>query len=307
MTVGPSAIFGILGASGTGYTNIASANTSATNYTATLPANTGTVAELNAAQTFSGSQTFSAQNTVTYNPVAGTTAFLFYSNPYSAGSGSSNWPLLYFKPGSTAPTTFSAGGTFIGINAASGFTGNFLDFRVNGGASVASLSATGALTVASCTGCGAAGTAFSGITGSTNTTAAMVVGTGASLTPTGTGTITATNYLPSVNTATSGTSVTPNCTYPVVQITISTGTAFTFNAPGTCTPVNGQRMEVDVLASASGTPAYTWTTGASGDYIGSTDVALPAAGGGASLEDDFTFTYSALVNRWKLMAYSRGY
>lgn len=39
---------------------------------------------------------------------------------------------------------------------------------------------------------GAAGSAFSGITGSTNTTAAMVVGTGASLTTSGSGTIVAT-------------------------------------------------------------------------------------------------------------------
>jgi hypothetical protein len=303
MTVGPSAIFGILGTS-TGYVSLASADTTATNYVATLPANTGTVAELNAVQTFSVGQTFSAQ---VANTASGTSAQVFTSSPYSGGTGTTNVPLLYLKPGATAPTTFSAGGTFIGINAASGFTGNFFDLRVNGAAPVASLSYTGALTVSSCTGCGSGSSAFSALTGSTNTTAAMVVGTGTSLTPTGTGAITATNYLPSVNTATSGTSVTPNCTYPVVQITISTGTAFTFNAPGTCTPVNGQRMEVDVLASASGTPAYTWTTGASGDYIGSTDVALPTAGGGASLEDDFTFTYSTLVNRWKLMAYSRGY
>ena len=41
--------------------------------------------------------------------------------------------------------------------------------------------------------CGS-GAAFSGITGSTNTTAAMLVGTGASLGPTGTGTIDATGY-----------------------------------------------------------------------------------------------------------------
>jgi len=45
--------------SSTGVTTIGTANSSATDYTATLPANTGTIAELNLAQTFSAAQTFS--------------------------------------------------------------------------------------------------------------------------------------------------------------------------------------------------------------------------------------------------------
>jgi hypothetical protein len=50
----------------------------------------------------------------------------------------------------------------------------------------------GALTVTSCTGCGGGTAAFSALTGGTNTGAAMVVGTGASLTVSGSGTINAT-------------------------------------------------------------------------------------------------------------------
>jgi hypothetical protein len=46
--------------SSTGVTTIATANSSATDYTATLPANTGAIAELNLAQTFSATQTFSS-------------------------------------------------------------------------------------------------------------------------------------------------------------------------------------------------------------------------------------------------------
>lgn len=48
--------------SSTGLTTIGTANSSATDYTATLPANTGTIAELNLAQTFSANQTFGATN-----------------------------------------------------------------------------------------------------------------------------------------------------------------------------------------------------------------------------------------------------
>lgn len=70
-------------------------------------------------------------------------------------------------------TLFTAPG---GLNAAGGA------FTVDG---------SGNLTVAGCTGCGASA-AFSAITSGTNTTAAMVVGTGGSLAATGSGTITAT-------------------------------------------------------------------------------------------------------------------
>ena len=46
--------------SSTGVTTLGTANSGATNYTATLPANTGTIAETNLAQTFSATQTFSS-------------------------------------------------------------------------------------------------------------------------------------------------------------------------------------------------------------------------------------------------------
>jgi len=52
----------LLGSS-TGYTTFTSANTGATNYTATLPANTGTIAELNLAQTWTAAQTFNTGTT----------------------------------------------------------------------------------------------------------------------------------------------------------------------------------------------------------------------------------------------------
>ena len=60
----------LLTGSSTGTTTFNSANASATNYTVTFPANTGTVAETNLAQTFSAVQTFSAANGIVYSGAA---------------------------------------------------------------------------------------------------------------------------------------------------------------------------------------------------------------------------------------------
>lgn len=60
--------------SSTGKTTIATANAGASNFTATLPANTGTVAELNLAQTWSAAQAFNNADLVMNGSSSGTTA-----------------------------------------------------------------------------------------------------------------------------------------------------------------------------------------------------------------------------------------
>ena len=65
--------------------------------------------------------------------------------PYHSGTATTNFPQLYLNSG-TAPTTFSTAGTEFGLNAPSGFTGNFLDFHLNGGSSVFGIDYTGAAT-----------------------------------------------------------------------------------------------------------------------------------------------------------------
>lgn len=52
--------------------------------------------------------------------------------PYTGGTGTTNEPQLYLDSGSVEPTTWSTGGTILGINAPSGFAGNLLDMRING-------------------------------------------------------------------------------------------------------------------------------------------------------------------------------
>jgi hypothetical protein len=66
----------------------------------------------------------------------------------SGGSGTTTFPLVYINDG-TAPTNFSTLGTELGINTPSGYTGNFLDFKLNGATvSAATMTSAGNLTLA---------------------------------------------------------------------------------------------------------------------------------------------------------------
>jgi hypothetical protein len=90
------------------------------------------------------------------NGIAGSGALTFPGSPYSGGTTTTNTPLLYLNTsGTTAPTTFIAGGTYIGVNAFNTFAGNFIDFHTNGGASLFSVSSAGAITCASSVNAGA--------------------------------------------------------------------------------------------------------------------------------------------------------
>ena len=122
----------LLGSS-TGYTTFTSANASATNYTLTIPANTGTLAELNLAQTFSALQTFSTHASIgstAHGPLlsentsaavaagAGTAGQIFASGGASADGAYIDFPERYFIPAAncnnaTAGTGWSipSGGT----------------------------------------------------------------------------------------------------------------------------------------------------------------------------------------------------
>lgn len=81
---------------------------------------------------------------------ASTAAYTFTGAPFTGGSATTTIPLVYLnKAGNSAPTAWSTSGTMFGVNAPSGFTGNFLNFFVNGGSSAFSLSSTGLLTTGS--------------------------------------------------------------------------------------------------------------------------------------------------------------
>lgn len=162
----------LLGSS-TGATTFASANAGASNFTATVPANSGTLGEINLSQTWTATQTFN-----------GTLAGTAFASPPAIGG--------------TAP----AAGAFSTLSATGNTTTNITGSTQCVHASTAGvLSGTGS-------DCGSGGsTAFSGLTSGTNSAMAGVIGSGASLATSGTGMIAATSVtalsgLPSIATQT---------------------------------------------------------------------------------------------------------
>lgn len=100
--------------------------------------------------TLSLSSTIIAPGTVTVSiaGAASTPGLTVSGAPFTGGSGTTTFPQVYINSGA-ATTTFSTSGTALGINAPSGFAGNFFDLHLNGGASLFSVSSVGAVTAAS--------------------------------------------------------------------------------------------------------------------------------------------------------------
>jgi hypothetical protein len=121
--------------SGTAFGTFATANA------ATPPTIGGTTPAAGSFTTLSSS----GGTTTTKSGAASTSAALYTGTPYTAGTGTTDYPLIYINAG-TAPTTWSTSGTEEGINTATGFVGNFVDYHVNGGASVYSVNYQGKVT-----------------------------------------------------------------------------------------------------------------------------------------------------------------
>lgn len=108
---------------------------------------------------------------------AGASTAVFTANGalFTGGTGTTNFPQWFSQPSAaSAVTTWSTSGTVFGANEASGFAGNFLDFHVNGGASVFSVNASGAITSASAA--TLAGRINSTLSAGTNTSAFLANG-----------------------------------------------------------------------------------------------------------------------------------
>lgn len=95
----------------------------------TFPSGTETLAKLSV-NTFTGAQTYSVAVAAS-TPVNQLTGGL-----YTGGTGTTTLPVIFHQPtGTTAGTTWSSGanrGTIFGANEASGYLGNFVDFRIAG-------------------------------------------------------------------------------------------------------------------------------------------------------------------------------
>ena len=81
---------------------------------------------------------------VTGNGAASTSQLNISGIPYTGGSGTTTTPLIYISPSGTASVTnWDTTGTYLGLNAGSGFTGKLIGLHVNGGPNVFSVDQSG--------------------------------------------------------------------------------------------------------------------------------------------------------------------
>lgn len=91
-----------------------------------------------------GRTTVAAGITNSGNGAASVSNSLWNGTVFTGGTATTNFPAMFVQPtGTTAVTSWSTSGTGLGMNLASGFAGNFLDFHVAGGASVFSVGSNG--------------------------------------------------------------------------------------------------------------------------------------------------------------------
>lgn len=242
-------LLAVLGSS-TGYTAIGSANASGTNYIATLPANTGTLAMTNLAQSFTATQTLQTL-------LAGTT------NTYDIGTSAS---VAAFR-------TIYAGTSFVGplVNATTGYqvngaatSGQYL--RGNGTHFVSSaIQAADVPVVANALG---APSATFGVMKADGTTiqctsgTCSAVGSVATAVTVGTTSInsaTASNYFLTTGTVTAGTGVLANSaagTGVLTALGVNTGSAGAFSV---LIASGAKALATSAIASATCTSAQTDT------------------------------------------------
>lgn len=84
----------------------------------------------------------------------------------------------------------------------------------------------------------------------------------------------------------------------------NTSGLFTFNTPTGCTPVDGQKIQVNVTMAAGGPASYIVN---SASYLSSTSLPFPTTSSAASLQDDFLFQYSTRLSAWKFMTMNQGF
>lgn len=92
----------------------------------------GTITVSNASGTYTLSLNRAHANAWSVTPTASSSAILFNGFPFTAGTATTNWPEVLLQPAGTTSTVWSTLGTYFGVNAASGFTGNLMDLQTNG-------------------------------------------------------------------------------------------------------------------------------------------------------------------------------
>lgn len=89
----------------------------------------------------------SAGEHILANGAASKSPLLITGTILNGGSGTTNFPSVMVQPtGTTAVTTWNTGGTVLGVNTPSSYTGNVLDFHAAGGQTLFKVDNTGTIT-----------------------------------------------------------------------------------------------------------------------------------------------------------------
>jgi len=132
---------------------------SATNKGIVVQGYTGQTANLEEWQSSTGTVLAEIKSTGEFlnptNGTASTPAMALTGSPYTGGTATTNKPELLLEDSGNTSTGWSTNGTYVGVNAAAGFTGNLFDAQLNG-TSKFKVSSSGAVTATSFSGDGSA-------------------------------------------------------------------------------------------------------------------------------------------------------
>ena len=85
--------------------------------------------------------------------------------------------------------------------------------------------------------------------------------------------------------------------------TANTSGQFTINAPSTCTPTDGQKLELKIISPSGGIVTYAFNSA----YLASGSLALPTTSYAAGKEDYFQTQYDADKSDWVVLSYNQGF
>ena len=85
--------------------------------------------------------------------------------------------------------------------------------------------------------------------------------------------------------------------------TANTSGQFTINAPSTCTPTDGQKLELKIISPSGGIVTYAFNSA----YLASGSLALPTTSYAAGKEDYFQTQYDADKADWVVLSYNQGF
>lgn len=157
----------------------------------------GSSLSVSGSTTLSSATSIAGPLTVSAAGAASTPAALFAGSWYTGGSGTTTKPQLLIEPTGTTSTAWSTGGTGLGVNAASGFSGNLIDAQV-AGSSKFMVDASGNVTITgTLTGGGSGALGYWSRSGTTlsPTNNGDAVTTSGNISTTGSGTITSAGLL----------------------------------------------------------------------------------------------------------------